>query len=295
MIGGIQMRRFLYYNQDTINSFLAQIEQGLMLKQEKGEEHTGSASSTQETQTNITSDISAKVLGIGASLQGDIRGLDSDTEIASKMVKNIQEKVLHDYAFDKVHEYIIKHDMINNEAPQIGDIVLVEEQPTLLDFNYLQGLFTDGGIVKFGNEQSKKKLAEMRQSIPKGNKVPESVKSQIKVEEDKIKSAEQERVETAKTLEAIRNAVPYNRFLMTDCMLVPLEDKNFRDDPQIVAFKYGGTMSILGYVTNIIDDENRAEYNNDFAPLYNILNNAMLSFFKNKQKIYIVHPIALYY
>jgi len=94
------MRRFLYYNQYTINSFLAQIEQGLILKQEKGEEQAGSVSSTREIQTNITGDISAKVLGIGASLQWDIRGVDSDTESASNMVKSIQEKVLHDYAFD---------------------------------------------------------------------------------------------------------------------------------------------------------------------------------------------------
>jgi len=54
-------------------------------------------------------------------------------------------------------------------------------------------------------------------------------------------------------------------------------------------------MSILGYVTNIIDDGKETEHNNDFAPLYDVLNNAMLKLFKDKQEIYIVHPIALYY
>jgi len=57
---------------------------------------------------------------------------------------------------------------------------------------------------------------------PQGAKMPKVVKAQIKAVEDTIKIAEQNRAETATTLEAIRNAVPYNRFLMTDCMLVPL-------------------------------------------------------------------------
>ena len=29
------MKRFLYYNEDSVNSFLAQIERGLLIKNEK--------------------------------------------------------------------------------------------------------------------------------------------------------------------------------------------------------------------------------------------------------------------
>lgn len=293
------MKRFLYYNQDSVNSLLAQIEQGLLIKKDSGKEETTSLSSTAEMRSDITGDLSAKVLGIGASVQGDIQASDADTEITTKMIRNIQEKALHDYAFEKVYEYIIGNDMIKNEDPKIGDYILINEFPTFLDFNYFQALFAENGAVKLANDQSKKQiddlLTELRQSVPKGTQIPAPIKAQIKELENKIKSAEPERKEMAKTIEAIRNTLPYNRFVMTDNMLIPLDDENFRDDPNIVAFKYGGCISALGYVTNIVIESESVTPDNDFAPLYDAINKIMLSMFHNKKKIYIVHPIALYY
>ncbi|MEQ2457426.1 DUF6414 family protein [Flavonifractor hominis] len=293
------MKRFLYYNQDSVNSLLAQIEQGLLIKKDSGKEETTSLSSTAEMRSDITGDLSAKVLGIGASVQGDIQASDADTEITTKMIRNIQEKALHDYAFEKVYEYIIGNDMIKNEDPKIGDYILINEVPTFLDFNYFQALFAENGAVKLANDQSKKQiddlLTELRQSVPKGTQIPAPIKAQIKELENKIKSAEPERKEMAKTIEAIRNTLPYNRFVMTDNMLIPLDDENFRDDPNIVAFKYGGCISALGYVTNIVIESESVTPDNDFAPLYDAINKIMLSMFHNKKKIYIVHPIALYY
>lgn len=40
---------------------------------------------------------------------------------------------------------------------------------------------------------------------------------------------------------------------MTNNYLIPLDDRNFRDVPEIVAFKFGGEMSVFGYITNIND------------------------------------------
>lgn len=293
------MRQFLYYNQDTINSFLAQIEQGLLLKTESEKAQEKSISKTQESQSNIAGDLSAKVLGIGAALKGDIKDSDTDTEVATQMVRNIQEKALHDYAFDRILAHLTSNDIINNENPSIGDVVLIKETPTFLDFNYFQALFADNGAIKLANEQTKKdideQLAALRQSLPKGQSMPEVIKAQIKEIESKAKNAEPERKEMSKTIEAIRNTLPYNRFIMTDNLLVPLTDKYLRDDPDIIAFKYGGSISVFGYVTNIIDSKEEKKHLNDFAPLYDTVNKIMLSLFKEKEKIFIVHPIALYY
>ena len=293
------MRRFLYYNQDSINSLLAQIEQGLLLKQESGGEQANTASSTSEIQSNITGDLSAKVFGVGTSLQGNIKGIDSDTDIVTTMVRNIQEKVAHDYAFDKVHKHMSENGMINKSALKIGDFVSTSEQPTFLDFGYFQGLFAPNGVFKLASDQAKKEMQEqlnaVKQNLPKGAQMPEPIKAQIKMLENKMKNSDPERKELERMLEAIRIILPYKRFLMTDCLLIPLEDANFRDDPEIVAFKYGGKISVFGYVTNIISGELKAIHNNDFAPLYDTLNSVMLGLFKNKQEVYIVHPIALYY
>jgi hypothetical protein len=215
------------------------------------------------------------------------------------MVRSIQEKALHDYAFDKIHEYFTSNGIINNEDLHIGDVVLVKEEPTFLDFNYFQALFADNGAVKLSNEQNKKQMNEqltiLRKEIPKGQSMPQVLKIKFKELENEAKNAEQERKELANTIEAIRNTLPYNRFIMTDRFLIPLTDKYLRDDPDIIAFKYGGSLSVFGYVTNIIDSKVEKSHVNDYSPLYDTVNKIMLSLFKNKERIFIVHPIALYY
>lgn len=293
------MKRFLYYNQDSVNSFLAQIEQGLLVKDSSGEEDTESFSDTTSVQSDLTGDLSAKVFGIGAALKGNLHGDDSGTEVTTNLIRSVQEKVLHDYAFERVYNHVVGNGLINNTDPKIGDIVLVTETPTFLDFNYFQQLFGENGAVKMVNEQNKKSLdktiEEIKGSVPKGTQMPPLIKQQIEAIKAKVNGAEPERKDMVKTIEAIRNTLPYNRFVMTTNMLIPLDDDNFRDNPNIVAFKYGGNMSIFGYVTNIVTTGDTPARNNDFAPLYDAVNQIMLQIFKNQNKIYIVHPVALFY
>lgn len=293
------MKRFLYYNQDSVNSFLAQIEQGLLVKASAGQEEADSYSDTTGIRTNLTGDLSAKVFGIGTALKGDICGEDTGTEVTTDLIRNVQEKVMHDYAFDRVYNHVISNALVNNNNPAIGDIVLVNEVPTFLDFNYFQALFAENGAVKMSNDQNKRNLEsqihKIKAVVPKGNPLPPEVKQQIEEVRAAVNNAEPERKETLKTIEVVRNTLPYNRFLMTENMLMPLDDENFRDNPDIVAFKYGGKMSILGYVTNIVTAGNTPLRNNSFASMYDTVNQIMLSLFENQDKIYIVHPVALFY
>lgn len=293
------MKRFLYYNQDSVNSFLAQIEQGLLIKNGTGEENTESFSDTTSIQSDLTGDLSAKVFGIGTSLKGCLHGDDAGTEATSSLIRSVQEKVLHDYAFERVHTHVLENSLINNTDPQIGDIVLVTETPTFLDFNYFQLLFADNGAVRLANEQNKKTvddaISKLKASIPKGAQLPVEIKQQIDKLKARVNNAEPERKELVKEIEAIRNTLPYNRFVMTTNMLIPLDDEYFRDNPDIVAFKYGGNISIFGYVTNIVSTEETPVRNNDFAQLYDAVNKIMINMFKGQEKIYIVHPVALYY
>ena len=140
------------------NPFFVQI-----LSDAKGKEKeiTDTVSSQLDTTADITGDLSAKAIGIGASLKGDIQTTDSDTEATSKLVKNVQEKVLHDYAFDKVFEYMTSDHLLVESPQSIGDIILLNEHPTFLDFEYFQKLFSENGAIKFSNEQNKKQMDEM--------------------------------------------------------------------------------------------------------------------------------------
>lgn len=288
------MKRFLYYNQDSVNSFLAQMEQGLLVKKSDGEETSDTASTSTGTRADVTGDLSAKVFGIGAALKGDIQGEETVSEAATSLIQQVHEKVLHDYAFEIVYEYIIGNHLANSTNPQIGDIVLIEEKPVFMDFNYMQGLFAENGASKLVNEQNKKKYDELKASI-KGKDIPMPLKLEMDKLKNAVANAETERKEMAKTIEVIRNTLPFKRFVMASNMLIPLDDESLRDDPETVAFKYGGNMTIVGYVTNIISAEKPVQEGNKLINLYSSINQIMLKLYEDQEKIYVVHPVAIFY
>lgn len=137
------MRRFLYYDEDSVNSLLAQIERGLITQNRNEDEETKSVSENKAISGSVTGDLSAKVVGIGASFTGKLESSESEINATSKLVKGVQEKILHDYAFDRVYNHLICNDLIVVKPNNIGDIVLINEIPTFLDFEYFQRLFSD--------------------------------------------------------------------------------------------------------------------------------------------------------
>ena len=48
-------------------------------------------------------------------------------------------------------------------------------------------------------------------------------------------------------------------------------------------------------VADIIAEEETPVRNNDFAPLYDTVNKIMINMFKGQDRIYVVHPVALFY
>ena len=86
------MKRFLYYNQDSVNSFLAQIENGLLVKENNTSEKADSLSTTNGIKCDVAGDLSAKVLGIGAAIKGNIHVDNSNTDAATTLIRNVQEK-----------------------------------------------------------------------------------------------------------------------------------------------------------------------------------------------------------
>ena len=301
------MRRFLYYDEDSVNSFLAQIERGLITQDRNEGEESKTFSTSISTTGSVTGDLSAKVVGIGASLAGEVEALDSETDATTKLVKGVQEKILHDYAFDKIFNFFKSNNLIVESPESVGDIVLINEKPTFLDFGFFQKLFSDDGIVKYFEDQEKAQIQAALAAMKKATsnisqlppdqkaKVPE-IKLQIKKLEEQLKTTSS-RKDTEKLITVFRNTIPYNRSLMTENYLIPCNDRKFRDDPDIVAFKYGGNISILGYITNIVtsDTEKRESSSVDFAGMYSTLNQVMLNLFNNKDRIFIIHPIALFY
>ena len=290
------MRRFIYYDKDGIESYLAQITSGISFSSSTETTNSNEIEHQESREKNIHSDIGAKLAGIGAEIQEDISKGETNKTSTNQLVKSLEEKVLSDYAFDKVFDFFSKNKMLKTSDFKIGDVVNLEENVTFFDFDYFEKLFSENGISSFSIKQSKDELKKIRDSLSGPQKQNIEVKNKIKEMENMIKQQESERKSTLEILNMAKVTLPYVRFVMTKECLIVLNDDCFRDNPNNIAFKYGGNIQIVGYVTNIIDGESRTENQiNAFSEMYKMVNQVMMSLYNGTKHVYVIHPLAMYY
>lgn len=290
------MRRFIYYDKDGIESYLAQITSGISFSSSTETTNSNEIEHQESKEKNIHSDIGAKLAGIGAEIQEDISKGETNKTSTNQLVKSLEEKVLSDYAFDKVFDFFSKNKMLKTSDFKIGDVVNLEENVTFFDFDYFEKLFSENGISSFSIKQSKDELKKIRDSLSGPQKQNIEVKNKIKEMENMIKQQESERKSTLEILNMAKVTLPYVRFVMTKECLIVLNDDCFRDNPNNIAFKYGGNIQIVGYVTNIIDGESRTENQiNAFSEMYKMVNQVMMSLYNDTKHVYVIHPLAMYY
>lgn len=290
------MRRFIYYDKDGIESYLAQITSGISFSSSTETTNSNEIEHQESKEKNIHSDIGAKLAGIGAEIQEDISKGETNKTSTNQLVKSLEEKVLSDYAFDKVFDFFSKNKMLKTSDFKIGDVVNLEENVTFFDFDYFEKLFSENGISSFSIKQSKDELKKIRDSLSGPLKQNIEVKNKIKEMENMIKQQESERKSTLEILNMAKVTLPYVRFVMTKECLIVLNDDCFRDNPNNIAFKYGGNIQIVGYVTNIIEGESRTENQiNAFSEMYKMVNQVMMSLYNGTKHVYVIHPLAMYY
>ena len=101
-----------------------------------------------------------------------------------------------------------------------------------------------------------------------------------------------------KIIDMVRQIIPYNRMLISsDGYLIPLDDRYFRIDAQNLGFKYGGEITCVGMITNIIgEDTDPNDSQNIFATLQFSVNEVLRQLLPTKERnLCVIHPIAVYY
>ena len=99
-------------------------------------------------------------------------------------------------------------------------------------------------------------------------------------------------------INAFKKMIPYSRMLISnDGYLIPLDEKYFRVNPTSIGFMYGGDITCVGMITNIIGkDTNPEDEKNIFASLQFSVNEALRAILPTKEEnICVIHPIAIYY
>ncbi|MCC8014733.1 MAG: hypothetical protein LIO87_06010 [Eubacterium sp.] len=296
------MKQFLYLDTDIVKSIIAQSEQGLI-------ESLSNEKSTGKTDSDNLKGAADVGLEFGGSIirllraEADLKGSiefeagSSSTSTSHEIIK----KTIHDAAFDIAYSYISPTKIANGDQSAddtgncTGNYIEMTRIFDFIDFDYFEGLFRKDGIIDF----IKKNTAEQMEAYTE--KRNEKYCGELSSEAEIYKTIavnNKEYDDIATVIKALRTLIPYNRMLISnDGYLIPLDTKYFRVDPVDLGFKYGGEITCVGMITNIIgEDANPNDDKNVFATLQFTANEVLRNILPtNENNLCVIHPIAIYY
>ena len=291
------MRRFIYLDIDTLNSYLAQIFDGVIQSQET-EKTVGKKREKQHRFINsLGGQIAFKLFGKGVDANAQATYEHLKTVANDEMVRDVQTKIMHDNAFDEFASYLKEHSLL--AGTEIGNFVSIEDDFYIFDIAFFQKLFSAGGFVSGIKEIQKsnfEKEAEKKvQELPREQQRSKNLQRQIKEMVDAATSKNEEEFKAAENLiNMLASIIPYPQILCISNYIVVLNEKYLRDDLSTAAFKYGGKIKVVGYITNKVAAQGNTHVS-AFASIGNSINALMNIFFENVDEMYIIHPVAIYY
>lgn len=295
------MRDFIYLDTDCLNSYLAQIDNGLPTKVQSGE-----SNATQTLQESIPPQQHFKVAGkLGIALAGLESEIASDDEVSRTAFRETEsgKKIIEKAMQDNIFELFLKHSNEQNliKEPKLanaGDYILIKSGVKILDIKYIKNFFTKESV----------------EDIVTVSSIQDETKSQS------YKSNRQNREfsvlngEINKNKAALRNSLKSigplldltEKFLPTPCTvfaencIIPIKPEFMRESVQELSFKYGGRLTAFGRITKIgFKDSTPIESSNSFDAIQSIFDIAepllkgLGIAIEDNTKI--VSPIALYF
>ncbi len=298
------MKQFLYLDTDIINSIIAQTEKGLV--QSLSDEEVSTETETDSLNASIkgTGTIGGSIVKLAkaeANLSGSLESIEGGS--LSSTSRQIISKTLHDAAFDIAYTYISPSEIelqsqSNNET---GNYVELTRVFDFVDLDYLEKLFEKDGIIEFIKKTSAEQIEAEAEKVKEGHNREQLRKAGINFKQEIKKAIDannKQYDDIAVIIKAMRGLIPYNRMLISsDGYLVPLNTKYFRVDPLDLGFKYGGKITCVGMITNIIgEDTNPNDEDNIFATVQFTANEVLRKLLPTSENnLCVIHPIAIYY
>ena len=294
------MRRFIYLDTDTLNSYIAQIYDGLVQTQETEIQSNQITDKQNELTSNLGADADLKVFGNGLEGKIDFTYRHLKDTSNTELISDVQTKLLHDNAFDQLMNYLFRNNLLSNH--NIGDFIEINDEFYIMDLDYYKKIFGDKKFLDFLKKSDRDKIQSLLkiqqdiELIQEGANANEIKKNYSNLSKSKCSESDENYDKVKDTIDILYTLVPYRRTLCIADNMVVLNDKYMRDKIEMTSFKFGGKIKVLGYITNKIKAD--ANDMSNISPLAQVgigLNQIMLSFFGQHETLNIVHPIAIYY
>ena len=296
------MRRFIYLDTDTLNSYIAQIYDGLVQTQETETQSSQTSDKQSERTSDIGADTDLKVFGKGIERKIDFTYRHLKDTSNTELISDVQTKLLHDNAFDQLMNYLNQNNLLSNH--NIGDFIEINDEFYIMDLDYYKKIFGDKKFLDFLKKSQRDKiqaLLKIQQDIDlsqEGANFNEIKKNYTNLSKSKCAESDKSYDDIKDIIDMLYTLVPYRRTLCIADNMVVLNDKYMRDNINMTSFKFGGKIKVLGYITNRIETATNTDESSGVSPLAQVgigLNQIMLSFLGQQSSLNIVHPIAIYY
>lgn len=233
------MKHFVYLDTDILNSYLSQINDGLVINR-----HVETNDEVVQTSLNETENAHSKserhigfepIFGIKLSDNPDVLRT-TNTLSQTESGRELIEAVLHDNAFNQLKQFLTQNNNLKTPTNStIGDYVEFEGEYTIRDLDYLLSIYTDEYIEFLGDEAYKN---------CNGN---DSVKKKHK--QDEIKKQKN----TKRIFEIAKNMLPSSSFMIVDDCFIPINSKYLRHSLNSMRFNFCGKIHVLGRYTSTME------------------------------------------
>ncbi|MGT2806321.1 DUF6414 family protein [Streptococcus intermedius] len=165
------MKEIIYLDIKLVNSLLAQLDQGLILKQIS--EENSSQSNTEElgNQETIATEGKAGIPFLSGNISGSTTDIDKTSIVYSFSNRELLETAIDDFSLDLLLDKITC-DIKKLDESQEGDFVKNTDNFSIFDFSYLKNVINIDSLKPFIPDQiaELEKLKKELKSISKQNK-----------------------------------------------------------------------------------------------------------------------------
>ncbi len=296
------MRHFVYLDTDILNSYLSQINGGLLnstYNETIDEVATTKSDKTEPNKGSFKTEIGIKPL-LNFTLTEDKDSINTTNTLSQiETGRELITKILHDNAFDLFISYLRKDKLIKSiEDSKLNDYVAIDSDFIIRDLKYISGLLSENFIDCMAEQTAISIIKQSENTNLNNNNIK---KQEERKKENAKKEIKKQFGEYRKMFEIIDEMMPYSQFIICDNCLVPIRDKYLRETLKQIRFNYSGKIKIVGKYTSVLKNavNKGSRENGTFGEFNCILDNAFKELYMNfldfNDNMKIILPIALYF
>lgn len=296
------MKHFVYLDTDMINSYLSQVNGGLLkniINEVSDEVATGKSEGISPNSKSSKTTLGfAPLFQIGLTENGEVTST-TNTLTQTESGRELVEKILHDNAFEMLVKNLHEgNDIKDLMEIKIGNYAEIENNFIIRDLEYIVKIYNDE-FIEFLAEQDKEVQRLVNKEVNTAQKsVYKNHQNEIKKASDRIIAQHKK---TQRIFNVANNIITFSKFIICEDCIVPLNDKYLRESTEEIRFKYSQKIKVLGkYTSTLKEAVSREEsYKIGFGDMFSAIDEVYKEFYINilglKDSMKIIHPIALYF